>query len=248
MSIILKLIGNATDYILECPDDTFSLESIYNHFISKGIKEEYLNQIKFLINGCHISDLNKTYSATSFSRTINSVPNQIFLYTQDINIKTHLSQYIFNSTETIIENISPKEPLNISLSSESEEEIFKPTSPTPIDSINILENEELNKINQMIIKQFEDPDFTNLLRIVITKPNLLSLASSYLMNGTICEKIEVSSIDDFKYNEEYLQLEKLGFVRLNVDLIKSIINHFEGHLNMCIRYILWYEAQMELLL
>ena len=252
MSIILKLVGNnAKDCIIECPDNTFSLEYIYSYLLSKEIKQVYLDKIKFIIKGIYLSELNKLYSAVD-------THDPIYLYTPDTIIRNDLIKYIFtleDSDEQTDEEFGTRKKFQPEsynkLSSRSLEvgsEQYTSPSPPPYDesdeciNLDTINPNEINCINEQILKQFEDPDFINLLKIVINKPHLLGLVSSYLVNGTVSNKIEISPIDDFKYNEQYLILEELGFVRLDVHLTKSIINHFNGHLNMCIRYILWHEA------
>ena len=98
-------------------------------------------------------------------------------------------------------------------------------------------------------KEFEDPDFVTLLRICNTKPQLLGLVNNYMISGTIVEPLtsdnkstdglsteQIPTIDstEFKYDEELAMLEKLGY---SGDMVKSVITHFNGHLNLCIRYL-----------
>ena len=91
----------------------------------------------------------------------------------------------------------------------------------------------MKEINSAIMKQFEDPDFVTLLRICNTKPQLLGLVNNYMMSGTIVT-IPPVDLTEFKYDEELAMLEKLGY---SGDTVKSVITHFNGHLNLCIRYL-----------
>ena len=224
MSIILKLVGNNTyNYAMVCSDYQISLEWVQAHLIMKGIPENSLGKIKVINNG--------SIMEPNIVHLLHNTNEPIYIYTQDTSIRNILIECIFSEKNNIVQ---PE------LEQSVEPELEQSVEPEVI-SINTID-----QLNESIMKQFEDPDFTNLLRIISTKPHLLDQASSYLMNGSISETIHVST-EEFKYNEQYLILEELGFVRMDPSDIKSIVTHFKGHLNLCIRYILWQEALLTLI-
>lgn len=102
---------------------------------------------------------------------------------------------------------------------------------------------EIN-INENIIKQFNDPDFCNILRICLTKPDIINQVNSYLSHGNIVPNIQLIDIENFTFNEEHDNLIKLlTELKYNIDehLIKSVLCHFKGHLNLSLRYLLQLE-------
>ena len=98
-------------------------------------------------------------------------------------------------------------------------------------------------VNLKTIELFKEPDFKELLRIITTKPELLNKVTSYITNGDISEIIEIDEDEDEdeKYETEYLHIvELLTSINspINIKMIKSIIKHFKGHINLSLRYIL----------
>ncbi len=144
--------------------------------------------------------------------TINIVAEDIIpkihMYVNDDFIKNELIKYIFNN--------------------EVKEDYEELTS------------EENNKHNEEIIKLFSDSDFTYLLKICLTKPELINKVSSYISNGNITTEIKNIQNDEFKYPEIYIKiiniLEKLNIFKNELE-IKSIINHFEGNINLTLRFV-----------
>lgn len=95
--------------------------------------------------------------------------------------------------------------------------------------------------NKEIIKLFSDNDFTYLLKICLTKPDLINKVSGYLLNGNITTEIKKINNDEFKYDEIYIKLiEMLNSLNINKDEndIKSVLQHFEGNINLALRYLL----------
>ena len=62
------------------------------------------------------------------------------------------------------------------------------------------------------------------------------------MNGNITEEIHIQNIDTFHYQEIYDELisifTKINFENYTEELVKSVLMHFNGHLNLSLRYIL----------
>ncbi len=108
---------------------------------------------------------------------------------------------------------------------------------------NEIEQDNISVINTNIntIEQFKDPEFLLLLRICIFKPEYFNKISNYITNGNISYKIKMISEEDFTYHTE---LEELKLILLNINIHKydmqliSILQHFEGNINMSLRYII----------
>ena len=84
-----------------------------------------------------------------------------------------------------------------------------------------------------------------MFQICVTKPYLLGIVNNYISNGDITTEIKMlSDTDEFNYMDEYIQIEELGINLNNTILLKSIINHFEGSINLIIRYILLKDLKM----
>jgi len=144
----------------------------------------------------------------------------IHLFVRDIKVKNELLIHIFNKETNFLEVEN--------YSNESTEE-------------------DVNKHNKSIIELFNDNDFTYLLKICLTKPDLINKVSSYLLNGDITTEIKKINIDDFSYeyyNDTYLQLNEILnkhnlLINKKTELeIKSTIQHFGGNLNLSLRYLL----------
>ena len=212
MSVTLKLIGNAsTDYIIKFPSNTFTLQEIYEIMREKNLYVDCCSTlVKFIINGETISDINKIYH---ISDNVN-----IYLFTQDKNTRDALSNKFLDKSVNVNDMV-----------------IMKPIA----DEMDIVMKENYNTVNLEIIEQFKDPDFKKLFEICITKPHLLGIVNNYISNGNISTDIMICETDDFNYMETYTQIIELGFNLNDMVLLKSIINHFEGSINLTIRYILF---------
>jgi hypothetical protein len=95
--------------------------------------------------------------------------------------------------------------------------------------------------NTPTINLCKDPAFLTLLRICIEKPEYFNKVANYITNGNISYKIKMIIEEDFTYNTE---LEELHKILLNINIcrndivLKSVLQHFEGNLNMSLRYII----------
>jgi len=209
--LVLKLVGNVNiEYRIDIDKDEFALNDVFTILENKGIDPKYFDKIKYIYKGVYITDTNILYP----------IENQgLFLFTQDTIIRNEL---ITHFQKVSVDSPPPYEELVLDLLDTVDE------IPCDVDTI-----------NEQIITQFQDPDFCNLLRIALVKPQLIGLVNSYLMNGNISEKIQITDCSDFQYEDEYNKLDNLGFLTNDVNMTKSILTHFKGHLNMSIRYILW---------
>jgi hypothetical protein len=96
-------------------------------------------------------------------------------------------------------------------------------------------------INKKTIELFQEPDFKELLRIITTKPHLLNKVSAFITSGDIREEIDMSikMFNSEEYEIEYNHINLLLDYRYtDMVKIKSVIKHFNGHINLSLRYIL----------
>jgi hypothetical protein len=162
-----------------------------------------------------VSKIMFIHNGKNISNDTNYILNEndiIHIFTNNVKVKNELNKYIFNKE----------------LEEQDDIEFEK------------LSIEETIQHNDEIIKLFSDTDFTYLLKICLTKPELINKVSCYLSNGDITTEIKHTDID-FKYNDVYLQLieilEKIN-IKKDESEIKSVIQHFNGCLNLSLRYLL----------
>lgn len=146
---------------------------------------------------------------TNYKLTNESI---IHIFINDFDIKKELLKYIFNKED---------------IKEEHDDNHF--------------DDDNQNDSNDNIIKLFSDNDFTYLLKICLTKPDLINKVSSYLLNGNITTEIKTINDNDFKYNDIYLQLvellNKLNITKDEIEM-KSVVQHFDGNLNLSLRYLI----------
>jgi hypothetical protein len=103
------------------------------------------------------------------------------------------------------------------------------------------ENTEIINTNTKTIELFKDPHFLTLLSICINKPEYFNKVSNYITNGNISYKIKIITEDDFTY---YKELEEIMTMLMNINIsrpdieLMSILQHFEGNINLSLRYII----------
>ena len=215
MIIKLKLVGNNDDTTIHIDKDNFCITDIYNYLMEHNLSFDEVSKIMFIHNG---KDITNDTTVIIKEHNIN-----IHLFVKDAKVRNELLINIFNKEETILE--------------------IENDSLELIDDIKKLSIEDVKKNNEDIVELFNDTDFTYLLKICITKPDLINKVSSYLLNGNITTEIKNIDNNDFKYDDTYLQLNEL-LTKNNLLInkseleIKSTIQHFEGNLNLSLRYLL----------
>jgi tRNA-dihydrouridine synthase len=117
---------------------------------------------------------------------------------------------------------------------------FLPKKEEPI----VMTDSIINSMNTNIVTLFSDTDFVNLLRIILNKPHLLNIASSYIQHGNVVEvKISDSHETTFTFMEQYNTIMDI-LKRLNVNIegvedeVKNLLCHFKGHINLTLRSLL----------
>ena len=117
---------------------------------------------------------------------------------------------------------------------------FLPKKEEPI----VMTDSIINSMNTNIVTLFSDTDFVNLLRIILNKPHLLNIASSYIQHGDVVE-VKMSDSDDitFTFMEQYNTIMDI-LKKLNVNIegiedeVKNLLCHFKGHINLTLRSLL----------
>jgi hypothetical protein len=214
--IILKLVGYpVSDYDIDVEENNFKVSDLISFLIEKGMSFQELREIKFIHAGKNIEeDITKVYILDEDENFT------IYLYTNNMDIKKELAKNLFESNDDEEVEAPKKEPLP----DKKEEHI------------------ELTKINMDTIKLFQEPDFIHLLNICINKPEYFNKIASYISHGNITSEIKMIEINDFKYNEEYDNiihiLQSINYNKIDENYIKNIINHFDGNINLTIRYII----------
>ena len=214
MNLTLKIIGNnACQLNIMFPNNIYTLQNIHDYLLTRGVNKDNMIKMNFITQGTRITDINKEYNI--------NVSNTVYIYTQDDLLNKSIKNDIFiqlpdsNEEEPIKENIT-----NFYIKSES-----------------------YKIVNNSIIEQFKDPDFVNLLQIIITKPQLLGLVNSYLSSGNIVKDIMINEENiptHDQYEEEYTIINNIDIISKNFqpDNIKFILHHFDGHINLTLRYFL----------
>jgi hypothetical protein len=212
MIITLKLVGTNKETNININNNNNT--SINNNDVSIVDIFNYLMENNLSYD--EVSKLMFINNGTNISNDINyKLTNEsiIHIFINDFDIKKELLKYIFNKEDIKEEH----------------------------DDNNFDDNDNQNDSNDNIIKLFSDNDFTYLLKICLTKPDLINKVSSYLLNGNITTEIKTINDNDFKYNDIYLQLvellNKLNITKDEIEM-KSVVQHFDGNLNLSLRYVL----------
>jgi hypothetical protein len=140
----------------------------------------------------------------------------IYLFSTKNDIKQELIKTIFKSN-----NVPIKE------------------EPLPDVDEELLTQDKIKFANQNVIEMFKDPDFVTMLKICLTKPNIVNMVTNYLNSGDI--SIEIKDYEEFIYIEELNQinmyLKELNII-IDDNIIKNTLMSFNGHLNLSLRYLL----------
>uniref|UniRef100_A0A6C0J8E0 Uncharacterized protein n=1 Tax=viral metagenome TaxID=1070528 RepID=A0A6C0J8E0_9ZZZZ len=234
-NIILKLINyqfnDAYNYIYEDQYKPINLKMIYLDFMNKGMNINNIKKVNFIHLAKRLDDLDLDLRCKNGKNSI------IHIFSNDEEIKEELLNKIFTIIPESEHNLKQTIKLSTKLSNlpiEDDDEIMDKPS-----------NDEIHTINLEIIKNFQDKDFVNLLKICIEKPHLLKLVKSYISHGDIVSQPDFScdyNNDDNQFNyTESFEFLKLLINDMNIDIsmdeTNKILKHFNGHLNLSMRYI-----------
>ncbi len=225
-TIIFKLVGydissGEHDYkvTIDEPHSYLTEKHIIDSFTIPGVIDiDTIKMIRFIYKGSTLS-LEKTHILVENDDVI-----IIHVFTSSMEIRRILVENIFTSLKIFLEDKTPE----------------------VIEEKEVMTDEIIEEMNTNIVKLFSDEDFTNLLRIIINKPHLLNIASSYIQHGDVVKVQPPDNItveDIFTYTEQYDRVIDI-FKKLNVDIvgsedeIKKLLCKFKGHINLTLRSIL----------
>jgi hypothetical protein len=227
-TISLKLVGNYNEIIINNEKNEITILDIFNYLLKNNLSFNEVTKIKFIHNGKNITD-----DTCAKYKGTDSEPFILHMYTNSSDVKVEILKNIYNYNQDKLSKYINLEPNN---------DNDNQTEGSDYNNSDIIP-EEINKQNDEVIKLFSDKDFTYLLKICLEKPELINTVTSYITNGNITFQIKILEQDEeFNYTNEYIKIiELLNQMNINIDdnnYIKSIIQHFEGHLNLSLRYIL----------
>lgn len=226
-SVSLKLVSNYNEIIINYEKNEITILDIFNYLLKNDLSFNEISKITFIHNGKNITD----DTCVKYKGTEDD-PFILHMYTNNIDVKVEILKNIYNQDK--LDEIDLSDNISNNNSDDNNQEDLIEDNITP---------EEINKQNEEVIKLFSDKDFAYLLKICLEKPDLVNTVTSYITNGHITFQIKTSEQDkEFNYPNEYIKIiELLNQLNINItneDYIKSIIQHFEGHLNLSLRYIL----------
>lgn len=237
MLLILYLIGYKNNEItINFGKNTFTLTDIYNYLEDKGIENNIYVNIKFIYKGAYITQ-----------SSVITEDCKIYLFTLDETIKEILLKNIFPNATKVMPLQKSSDLIETVLSETNLPEYSPPEYSLPeIVSLETysLPVYTLPELDLQVNPIFKDNDFITLLKICINRPELLNQVNSYISSGNIVNEIKLlDDINEFKYNKELDIILELEFIKdnqilLNSLLLKSICQHFEGNINLIIRYLI----------
>jgi hypothetical protein len=241
-TVSLKLVGNTNDILIHINKNTIEIFDIFNYLMEKGLSFDEISKIMFVHKGKNISnDKHAIYSGTEDDPLI------IHLFTNIGYIKDEIIKCIYSNKEYLPEDTSEDNdipdycPLDHK-NKPSKDESTNVDINNDSDDYEEISQENMNKNNLKTVELFLDKDFSYLLKIFLNKPELINKLSSYIINGNISFEIKEINKDDFKYQNEYKYLQELlNKININIDNetdAMSILQHFEGNLNLTLRYII----------
>jgi len=244
-TVLLKLVGYSNNKLIKYYKDTITILDIFSYLLDNEMLFNEISQIMFINNGKNINnDTSASYNGTD------EYPLVIHMFTNKLKLKNEIIERVFKNDDETELSKSPEvsELRDLSKSpdlsdlydlSDSPEIEFHDTNESNFEEISL---KETNQNNLKLIELFSDKDFVYLLNILINKPELINMASSYILNGSVINNFEVKEfIGEFKYDTQLAQiLELLNKLNkgYNENELKFIINNFEGNLNLSLRYIL----------
>ena len=233
-NIILKLINfqfnDSYNYIYKDQGKPINLKSIYLDFMNKGMSIGDIKKINFIHLAKRVDDLELDLKCSNGKNSI------LHIYSKNEDIKKEILNKIFTmipkSEHNVKQTITISTKLN-NLPIEDDEEIIE----TPSE-------EKIQNINLKIIEKFKDKDFVNLLKICVEKPHLLKAVKSYISHGDVISKPDLENINintsqiNYTKSLEFLKLLITDMnININIDDTIKILIHFNGHLNLSMRYI-----------
>lgn len=237
--ISLRLVGYNSFYNIEIEKPSITIIDIFNFLIHYGMSVNELSFITFIHKGSNITELTDNYYTGT-----KEDPLLIHMLSNKSDVKMELIRNIFKYSQNNNNDDDKLEKLELEkLESEKLKKIESEKQKMQKDN-----EKDMKKHNLKTIELFSDPDFMYLLKICLNKPDLLNTVSSYIMSGDISYEIKkLSNLAEFKYEDEFKELMDI-ITKLNINIkdenfinIKSTITHFEGNINLSLRYLMQFK-------
>jgi hypothetical protein len=232
-TVILKCVQIPNcDYIIPIPSENFTLRNVYDYLEQKQISITDIKQMKYIYQG---KQLTEDIELTSLKGT----PLSLFVSIPDISVKYQFTSKLYTNIKYFAQQYQANTYKPIP--------ILKAELPDKPEVIDELTSEKITVLNTNILKLFEDKDFCNLLRICINKPQLVNIASNYIGHGNITNTFDLVNLENFTYEKEYDELigilSKIHVTSETAEYydelsVKSVLEHFKGHLNLSLRFII----------
>lgn len=242
MPVIFRPVGfNRNFEIKTILQNNLTLVKIIEIFTKFGLLSDDFNNIRFIFN----------LETITFDKTLqlNNEENIIvFVFTNDDMIKDKLSQ-IFSKYATD-SDIAPSIFFNSSNSNPNQmknncvqvdSELQKPIVDQVDEESYELTEEIINNMNLKTVKLFENENFKQLIRIFNTDPDIIKTFLSFVSHGDIVKLNIPSQLNkQDNYDGEMLKLKELGVMN-NDDQILSTLEKYNGHLNLTLRDLLFFQ-------
>ena len=263
MPVHFKLVGytsndNNNCIVKQC--HFINLELINSIMKTYEISDEEFSQIKFITDSETIKG-DKVYSVTLDNERI------IHIFTSNSEIREKLKDIFRVNGEVVPKKANKLNSLSLgNLPTVSSNLVLTEPEPKYLDEKyrqslirgdieeeeeeeeeDILTEDDITELNSNIIRTFGDDDFKTLFKIYHTKPELFSMLYSFISSGDIVENVEsktYSEEEEYQYQDAFIALKnlELGF---QDDEMKSTLDHFKGHLNLTLRYLLCKNTLLE---
>ena len=239
MPIHFRLVGQTgkvNKVIVKPIIGNIKLNVIYSIFKFYEMTDDELSQMKFITESETVKDPDKEYKVDAIEIRV------IHVFSINMEVRKKL-RTIFNTHGIVIENkesttsSSERTTSGYSIRRQIDSKFSQPL-PDVKKEEDVLSKDDISEINKNIIKIFSDKDFKRLFKIYHNKPELFSLLYSFISSGDIIDNIETKEYDDeYKYKDEFESINSIG-LGFSDNSIKSTLEHFEGHMNLTLRYLL----------
>ena len=251
MPVIFKLVGcNTGSKVLEIQKEmegVLRLSNIISMFEILGLSQEDFEKIKVVANSETLKSNEKVYHIGSDS------PFVVFIFSSDKEIKQKLVEIFMknasNNEENNNSNPSEKRPLigtvsdptalnrHTAINENADSYLTKSIDDKKIETEPELTQSVIDKMNEKTIKEFEDENFKQLIKIYYTSPDSIKKFISFVTNGDIVNLKIVKPDEDKDYSKELEYLKNIGINESDENIIETL-KFFNGHLNLSLRMLL----------
>lgn len=253
MTLKFKLVQSINNKFYEINDQftgPINLRLIQELFLHYGLSKEEVEQTRFITESIRIDNYEKIYDVKPNEERI------IFVFNGNPEIRQKLINIFLKEGNEVNDLIKPlPAPPNTNQTqqvqqitqpvyTEPDPEISKPLTEKP-EPHPILTPELIDTLNVKSVSLFADPDFRNLMKIYIKRPELFSTFALYIQSGDIinesmCPTKNLNDITDEEYSYYQSLADKINSMELGVtnEIIINRLIKYSGHLNLTLRSIL----------